>query len=114
MSSGSYFPPPVRTVEIPKRDSGKRALWIPTVTDRVAQMVVKMYLEPLAEPHLHQDSSGYQPGRPALQAVGVARQRCWRIDWVLDLDIKGFFDNQDLALLMWGCKTHRLPVDHSL
>jgi len=93
MSSGSYFPPPVRTVEIPKSDGGKRALGIPTVTDRVAQMVVKMYLEPLVEPHFHQDSYGYRPGRSAIQAVGVARQRCWRIDWVLDLDIKGFFDH---------------------
>ena len=87
MSSGSYFPPPVRTVEIPKSDGGKRALGIPTVTDRVAQMVVKMYLEPLVEPHFHQDSYGYRPGRSAIQAVGVARQRCWRSDWVLDLDI---------------------------
>ena len=106
MSSGSYFPPPVRTVEIPKSDGGKRALGIPTVTDRVAQMVVKMYLEPLVEPHFHQDSYGYRPGRSAIQAVGVARQRCWRIDWVLDLDIKGFFDNLDHALLMRAVRKH--------
>jgi RNA-directed DNA polymerase len=106
MSSGSYFPPPVRTVEIPKSDGGKRVLGIPTVTDRVAQMVVKMYLEPLVEPHFHQDSYGYRPGRSATQAVGVARQRCWRIDWVLDLDIKGFFDNLDHALLMRAVRKH--------
>ena len=79
---------------------------IPTVTDRVAQMVVKMYLEPLVEPHFHQDSYGYRPGRSAIQAVGVARQRCWRIDWVLDLDIKGFFDNLDHALLMRAVRKH--------
>ena len=106
MSSGSYFPPPVRRVEIPKSDGGKRALGIPTVTDRIAQMVVKMYLEPLVEPHFHQDSYGYRPGKSAIQAVGVARQRCWRIDWVLDLDIKGFFDNLDHALLMRAVRKH--------
>jgi RNA-directed DNA polymerase len=97
----------VRTVEIPKSDGGKRALGIPTVTDRVAQMVVKMYLEPLVEPHFHQDSYGYRPGRSAMQAVGVARQRCWRIDWMLDLDIKGFFDNLDHALLMRAVRKHK-------
>ena len=106
MSSGSYFPPPVRTVEIPKSDGGKRALGIPTVTDRIAQMVVKMYLEPLVEPHFHQDSYGYRPGKSAIQAVGLARQRCWRHDWVLDLDIKGFFDNLDHALLMRAVRKH--------
>jgi len=106
MSSGSYFPPPVRTVEIPKSDGGKRALGIPTVTDRIAQMVVKMYLEPLVEPHFHQDSYGYRPGKSAIQAVGVARQRCWRNDWVLDLDIKGFFDNLDHALLIRAVRKH--------
>ena len=106
MSSGSYFPPPVRTVEIPKSDGGKRALGIPTVADRIAQMVVKMYLEPLVEPHFHQDSYGYRPGKSAIQAVGVARQRCWRLDWALDLDIKGFFDNLDHALLMRAVRKH--------
>lgn len=93
MSSGNYFPPPVRAVEIPKSDGGKRALGIPTVSDRVAQMVAKMYLEPRVEPHFHQDSYGYRPARSAIQAVGVPRQRCWRIDWVLDLDIKGCSHN---------------------
>ncbi len=79
---------------------------IPTVADRIAQMVVKMYLEPLVEPHFHQDSYGYRPGKSAIQAVGVARQRCWRLDWVLDLDIKGFFDNLDHALLLRAVRKH--------
>ena len=94
MSSGSYFPPPVRLVEIPKGNTGAtRPLGIPTVSDRIAQMVVKLVLEPVVEPHFHPDSYGYRPGKSALDAVGVTRQRCWRQDWVIDLDIKGFFDN---------------------
>jgi len=100
MSSGAYFPPPVRTVEIPKNSGGKRRLGIPTVADRIAQTVVKMYLEPRVEPHFHRDSYGYRPGKSAVEAVGVARTRCWRYDWVLDLDIKGFFDYLDWALTM--------------
>jgi RNA-directed DNA polymerase len=106
MSSGSYFPPPVRMMEIPKDDKGKRPLGIPTVSDRIAQMVGKMYLEPEVEPHFHQDSYGYRPRKSAIEAVGVARQRCWRYNWVLDLDIKGFFDNLDHELIMRAVRKH--------
>ena len=106
LASGSYFPPPVRTVMIPKRDGGQRALGIPTVSDRIAQTVVAMVLEPVLEPHFHPDSYGYRPGKSAIQALGVARQRCWRYDWVLDLDIKGFFDNIDHTLLLRALRKH--------
>jgi len=93
MSSGSYFPPPVRLVEIPKDGGGTRPLGIPTVADRVAQTVVKMVLEPLVEPGFHGDSYAYRPGKSAIDAVGTARKRCWTADWVIDLDVKAFFDS---------------------
>jgi len=106
LASGSYFPPPVRTVAIPKRGGGQRMLGIPTVADRIAQTVVTMALEPVLEPHFHPDSYGYRPGKSAIQALGVARQRCWRYNWVLDLDIKGFFDNIDHTLLLRALRKH--------
>lgn len=106
MSSGSYFPPPVKTVEIPKADGKKRKLGIPTVSDRIAQMVAKIYLEPTIEPKFHPDSYGYRPGKSAIQALEVARKRCWDYDWVIDIDIKGFFDNIDHELMMRAVRKH--------
>jgi RNA-directed DNA polymerase len=107
MSSGSYFPPPVRLVEIPKGNTGAtRPLGIPTVSDRIAQTVVKVYLEPQVEPYFHPDSYGYRPGKSALDAVGTTRQRCWRQDWLIDLDIKGFFDNLDHNLVLRAVRHH--------
>jgi RNA-directed DNA polymerase len=93
LSSGSYFPPPVRLVEIEKEGGGIRPLGIPTVADRIAQAVVKLVLEPGVDPQFHVDSYGYRPGKSAHAAVAQARRRCWTYDWVVDLDIKGFFDN---------------------
>ena len=93
MSSGSYFPPPVRAVEIPKAHcDGVRVLGVPTVADRIAQTVVAMYLGPLVEPRFHPDSYGYRPNKSALDAVGTCRARCWKFDWIIDLDVQKFFD----------------------
>jgi group II intron reverse transcriptase/maturase len=94
MSSGSYFPPPVRAVEIPKpHGRGTRILGVPTVADRVAQTVVARRLEAKVEAIFHPDSYGYRPGRSALEAVEVCRRRCWSTGWVIDLDIQKFFDS---------------------
>jgi len=106
LSSGSYIPPPVRAVEIPKKDGSSRVLGVPTVADRIAQTVVAGYLEPDVEPVFHEDSYGYRPGRSALDAVGVCRERCWRQDWVLDLDIRAFFDRVPWDLVLKAVAHH--------
>src|SRR5690349_25031942 len=101
MSSGSYFPPPVRAVEIPKpHGQGTRTLGGPSVTDRVAQTVVAMVLEAKVEPIFHPDSYGYRPRRSALDAVAACRKRCWKTNWVLDLDIRKFFDTVSWDLVV--------------
>lgn len=106
MSSGTYFPPAVKCVEIPKASGGKRRLGVPTVADRVAQTVVKLYLELEVEPKFHKDSYGYRPGRSALDAVATAKRRCFERDWVIDLDIRAFFDELDHKLVMEKLKEH--------
>lgn len=106
MSSGSYFPPPVKAVEIPKASGGVRILGVPTVADRIAQTVVAMYLERLVEPIFHPDSYGYRPRRSALDAVARCRERCWRNDWVIDLDVRAFFDSVDHSLMLKAVQRH--------
>ncbi|HMD06494.1 MAG TPA: group II intron reverse transcriptase/maturase [Candidatus Acidoferrum sp.] len=106
MSSGSYFPPPVRAVSIPKKSGGQRILGVPTVADRVAQMVVKQVIEPNLDSVFLTDSYGYRPRKSALDAVGVTRERCWKYDWVLEFDIKGLFDNIDHELLLRAIRRH--------
>ena len=106
MSSGRYFPPPVKAVSIPKKSGGERILGVPTVGDRTAQMVVKQLIEPDLEPIFLTDSYGYRPEKSALDAVGVTRERCWRYDWVLEFDIKGLFDNLPHDLLMKAVRRH--------
>jgi RNA-directed DNA polymerase len=106
MESGSYFPPPVKAVPIPKKSGGTRMLGVPTVADRVAQTVVKMVLEPVLEPVFDRDSFGYRPGRSALDAVALVRRRSWEYDWVVEFDIKGLFDNIDHELLLRAVRKH--------
>ena len=106
MSSGSYMPPPVKAVAIPKKSGGDRLLGIPTVSDRIAQMVVKLEFEPDVEPHFLPDSYGYRPGKSALDAIAVTRKRCWKYDWVLEFDIKGLFDNISHELLLKAVDKH--------
>ena len=106
MSSGSYFPSPVLAVEIPKKNGGTRTLGIPTISDRIAQMIARMYLEPKVEPIFHKDSYGYRPNKSAIDAVGKVRERCWRYDYVIEFDIKELFDNIDHELLMKAVELH--------
>jgi len=107
MSSGSYFPPPVKAVEIPKKDGkGTRILGVPTVADRIAQTVVAMTLAPEVEPKFHPDSYGYRKGRSAHDAIGQCRKRCWKNDWVVDLDIKSFFDTVPHDLILKTVSRH--------
>ena len=106
MCSGSYFPPPVNLVGIPKKQGGIRYLGVPTVVDRIAQTVVKLYLEPKWDTLFHPDSYGYRPRRSAKDAIAVTRKRCWQYDWVVEFDIKAAFDSIDHELLMKAVRKH--------
>src|SRR5512132_3134342 len=106
MSSGSYFPPPVRAVQIPKpHGGGVRMLGVPTIADRVAQTVVAMHLEQRADHRFHPDSHGYRPGKSAHDALALCRQRCWKYDWVIDLDVQKFFDEVPWDLVLKAVRT---------
>jgi RNA-directed DNA polymerase len=106
MASGCYFPPPVKEVEIGKPDGGTRKLGIPTIADRVGQMAIRDYIETRLEKIFHPNSYGYRPGRSAHQALASVRENCWKYDWVIDLDIKGFFDNIPHDKLMLAVDKH--------
>lgn len=106
MSSGSYLPPAVKAVPIPKKSGGMRVLGVPTVSDRIAQTMVKMVLEPILEPVFDENSFGYRPGRSAHDAIAVTRKRCWHYDWVVEFDIRGLFDNINHDLLMKALRHH--------
>lgn len=106
MASGSYFPPPVKAVEIPKRSGGKRTLGIPTVSDRIAQTVVTLLIEQDIDKLFHENSYGYRPNKQALEGVAITRQRCWEYEWLLEYDIKGLFDNINHEKLMKAVERH--------
>ena len=106
MSSGSYFPPAVKAVPIPKKSGGTRILGVPTVSDRIAQTVVKLLLEPILEPVFDENSFGYRPGKSAHDAIAVTRKRCWQYDWVVEFDIRGLFDNINHDMLMKALRHH--------
>jgi RNA-directed DNA polymerase len=111
MSSGSYFPPPVLAVEILKpHGNGVRVLGVPTVADRVAQTAVAMFLEPLVEPRFHRDSYGYRPSKSAHDALETCRARCWKYDWVIDLDVQEFFDEVPWDLIVRAVERSPTPA----
>ncbi|WP_034577038.1 reverse transcriptase domain-containing protein, partial [Cardinium endosymbiont of Bemisia tabaci] len=106
LSSGSYYPAAVKAVPILKKDGGERILGVPTVSDRIAQMVVKLVFEPELEPHFYENSYSYRPNKSALDAVGITRSRCWKYNFVLEFDIKGLFDNIDHELIIKAVRKH--------